>query len=381
MDNKPWYVITAICLSVLLLIGVVCNFLYTVRDILPPFAIAFIVAWLLNPMLDRLQRLGVPRMLAVALVFTLFMGIFVVGIIFVIPAMVDQATQLSKEYSHYAEIGRGLVSDFFDQHHDVLARFNLPTTFQDAVNQYGDSLNHTIRSTIPSVSGWITENAFKVLWLVLIPLLSFYILNDMHRLKAKALLFVPKAWRPITSKMVSRTATVFSNYVRGLLEACLVYSIVTSIVLSFCHVRYGIVLGLLAGVLYAVPYLGAITILVLVFVVSAATGSGFNHAIWPTIAMLITNESFDLLITPRILGKSVGLHPALSIFAMMAGAKLFSLPGMILAVPIAASIQEIILEFCPELNPPHEEVVPYCHGLVGVIKRFRIGKKKKMECQ
>lgn len=375
--------VTGIGLAILTLIGGGFYFLYRVRDILPPFAIALLVAWLLNPVLDRLQRLRVPRMLAVALVFTLFMGIFVAGIIFVIPATVDQATQLSSEYSHYQDIGRGLVSDFFDQHHDTLARLNLPTSLHDALSQYGDSLNQTLKHAIPSVSSWVTENAFKILWLVLIPLLSFYILNDLHRLKTKALLFVPETWRPMAIKMVTRTATVFSNYVRGLLIACLVYSVVTSIVLSFCHVRYGIVLGLLAGVLYAVPYLGAITILAVVFVVSAATGDGFNHAVLPTVAMLITNEAFDLLITPRILGKSVGLHPVLSIFAMMAGAKLFSLPGMILAVPVAASIQEIILEFYPELNPPKEEVVPYCHGLVGVVKRFLVGKsrKAKTECK
>jgi predicted PurR-regulated permease PerM len=123
-------------------------------------------------------------------------------------------------------------------------------------------------------------------------------------------------------------------------------------------VQYSILIGLFAGILYAVPYVGASSTALLVFLVALATHNDNSlHAAWvPPIAVLINNQAFDLFISPRILGKSVGLHPVLSLFALLAGGQLFGLAGMVLAVPIAASIQEIIFEIYPLLRKSTEEL-------------------------
>ncbi|MDI6827371.1 MAG: AI-2E family transporter, partial [Armatimonadota bacterium] len=196
------------------------------------------------------------------------------------------------------------------------------------------------------------ENLSKAIWLVLIPLSAFYFLNDIERIRRKSALLIPKQYRERVIEVASRVGRVFSSYVRGLIVVCLLYSIGTTIILMIIKLKYGIILGLLAGVLYAVPYIGAITITLLVFLVGLATyqHGAFAHATLAGLLMIALNQTFDLGITPRILGKSVGLHPILSLMALLAGGKLFGIVGMILAVPVAASIQEIVFEFYPELK-------------------------------
>lgn len=237
------------------------------------------------------------------------------------------------------------------QHHDTLARLKLPTTLRDVFVRYGDQMSGQFGSAVSLVTAWITANLSRALWFVLVPIIAFYLLMDIDRMRAKSALLIPSNMRPRAVELLSRVGAVFSGYVRGLITVCLMYGIATTIVLEVLHMRYGIILGLLAGILYAVPYLGAITISLLAFLVGLATyDNALPQALLAVGAMVALNQVFDMAVTPRILGKSVGLHPALSLFALLSGAKLFGLVGMILAVPVAASIQEVIFEFCPELK-------------------------------
>jgi len=351
MNNRPWYVIVGGFLGILALLIAIGYFLYRVRVVLPPFVIAFGIAFLLDPLLERLQRKGVPRIIAVTAVFAIFLAVFAVAVVFLVPSVIEQASQLGKDYPVYAESIRTTATSFLKDHHDMLVRFELPTTLQELVGKYGNEANNQLKTGVPKVVGWIIGSLSYLPWIILIPLISFYFLNDFARIRRKALLFVPEKYRAETAKVLTRMGTVFSAYVRGLVIVCIAYGVVITVVLLTLHLKYGIIIGLLAGVLYAVPYLGSITTALLVFLVGIATyPEGMTPAIIAMVVTVGTNQFFDLLITPRVLGKSVGLHPILSIFALLTGGTLFGLPGMILAVPIAASIQEIVFEFYPELR-------------------------------
>lgn len=342
-----WYqvLLAGIAIAVLLI------FLYLVRGVLPPFVIAFAVAWLLDPLLDRLQRLGCPRIVAVTGVFALFLAVFVVAVIFLVPAIINQADELAKDFPVYGESFKSWAAQVMEKHHDLLVRFQLPSTLQEALAKYGRQISGALQDAIPRLTSWLGANLSKVLWIILIPLLSFYFLSDIDNIRRKAVLFIPAKHRARTTDVLSRMDRVFSGYVRGLTVVCLLYGGLTTLVLLALKLKYGIIIGILAGVLYAVPYLGAITTAVLVFLVGLATyPNGLSQALITTATMLVTNQIFDTIITPRILGKSVGLHPILSMFALLTGGQLFGLAGMILAVPIAASVQEIVFEFYPELK-------------------------------
>ena len=344
--KTPWYYILALCLA----IAVLVTFLYLVRQTLPPFIIAFAIAWLLDPLLDRLYERKVPRLLAISAVYLVFLGVFVIGLIFLVPAIIEQAKQLGHDLPGYAERARVFVAHWMQSHQAVLIKFKLPTTLHEVFSKYGSQVSDRAASAVQLGGNWIAANLSKALWIILIPLAAFYFLVDFDRIKGRSILFIPAKWRDRTAEILVKVGSVFSNYARGLIIVCLLYGVTTTIVLSAFHLKYGIIIGLVSGVLYAVPFLGALLITLLVFVVDLAA-HGFGHALFMAGVMVVLNQLiFDMFVTPKIVGKSVGLHPVLSLFALMAGGQLFGLAGMVLAVPIAASIQEVILELNPELR-------------------------------
>jgi predicted PurR-regulated permease PerM len=116
--------------------------------------------------------------------------------------------------------------------------------------------------------------------------------------------------------------------------------------------RYAVVFGLSAVILYAVPYLGQVTLIVLAIFVAWVTGRNPGHMLGMAVAMFAVGQAFDQLITPRVIGRQVGLHPVLGLFALMVGGQLFGLPGMVVAVPVAASLRIVLIELFPRLSEP-----------------------------
>lgn len=358
--GAPWYRILLLTLAGVLLLAGIAVFLYEVRGILPPFLIAFAVAWLLDPLLDRIQRMGCSRIMAITGVYALFLGVFLLGLTYLVPTIVNQADQLSSNFGDYAKHFKDSAQTVMQAHKSLLIRLNLPPTVEGILHRYGGQLSKSSTSGVSSglllVGNWVGANASKALWVILIPLISFYLLNDFDRMRKRSVLFIPEQWRERTIEISSKVGSVFSSYVRGLLLACILYGILEMVLLTSLRVNYAVILGLLAGVLYAVPYVGAGATVLIIFLVSLATyQTGVSHPVWlaPVCAVGL-NLVFDNGVTPKILGKAVGLHPVLSMFALLAGGQLFGLAGMVLSVPVAASIQEILFEFRPDLRPePH----------------------------
>lgn len=356
MTGTRWYHVAGAVAAIAILFAL----LYAVRSTLPPFLIALAIAWLLDPVLDRMHRRGVGRMTAVLAIYGCFLVVFVAALFYLVPAVIDQAKQFGGDFPRYSARFQEYASDLMSQNHDTLVRLKLPTTIREVFARYGDEVNAQIGTGVNVTTRFITSSLSKALWFILIPLIAFYLLMDIDRMKRKAVLLIPEGVRPRATEVLSRVGIVFSSYVRGLLIVCLMYGIATTIMLEAFGLKYGIILGLLSGMLYAVPYLGAIVTTLLVFLVGLATyPSGLNQAIWPAVAMFVLNQLiFDPIITPRVVGKSVGLHPVLSLFALLAGGQLFGLVGMLLAVPVAASIQEVVFEFCPQLRAEPKQAAP-----------------------
>jgi predicted PurR-regulated permease PerM len=351
----PWYTYLGFGLVVAALIG----FLYLVRDILPPFVVALVVAWLFDPLLTRLEKRNVPRGVAVLCIFIVLIGAVVVGLMYLLPAVRGQANEFEKDLPTYKQSLRTDYDNFADGHKAVFNNLGVPLTFDKAVASYGDNMKKGAKPAFSVITNFVVSNVSKLLWIILTPLITIYLMLDLDRVRRRVPLLLPELWRDDIIRMISRMAVIFSNYLRGLLLVCAMYGIIAMVVLSIFHLKYAIVVGLLAGIFYAIPYIGPLFNALMVFLVGLATfRSGVLHPLVVMGVMVAVGQAFDMLITPRVLGKSVGLHPVFSIFALMVGGKLFGVPGMILAVPVAACIQEIILEFYPGLrSQPAPEVL------------------------
>ena len=171
-------------------------------------------------------------------------------------------------------------------------------------------------------------------------------------MRAKVLHFTPDRHRDRVVNLSSAVGDVFSKYVRGMVTVAILYSCVSMAGLTGCRLQYGLIIGAFSGLLYMIPYIGVLTTALATGI--AATVQAPDNPMYALLLMawLLVQSFviFDLVITPRLVGGSVGVHPVLALFALALGARLFGVVGMITAVPVAAALQVALGQMYPTIN-------------------------------
>lgn len=351
-------------------------FFWAVRGILLPFILAWVIAILLEPVVRRLRMIGMPRMMAV---LTIALGFFaLLGAIGVLltPKITAQlgevrvvvanvTNQLARENQSDNFFVRwnprvqadptgalGAVDRFLDSFSPTLERFDLPSTRREIVDQYIQPHQHEIalgvQNFFNSFLGIIGGAASMVVLLLFTPLIAVFLMLEMDRFHGSTSSYIPPLIRKDTLAILREIGDVFTGYLRGLSLSITVYVTCMCLLLSVLQVPYAILLGFLAGVLYLIPVVGGWLTLASVFTVTLLSGQTGNwmytlptpflfavSVLVPTI--LFGDVLFSQAIVPQLVGKSVGLNPALSIFVVLAGGALFGVLGMILAYPLAGA--------------------------------------------
>lgn len=323
---------------------------YLVREIWLPLSIAFLLALVLDPVVDRLEHRGWSRTWGAALIFGGFIlalgGVLYLGI----PPMIDQASGIQERISKVLpdQSPEGIDKALKKQGAAPWAR----ALAKAAIEGTQGSLEKTSSVFSTRIIGYLSN----LIWVVIVPIVAFYALRDFHIILAKGLLLVRRDKRDLVQTAVTEVTSIFAKYLRGLVIVSSLNGLATWLLLAVLGVPSSLVLGLIAGVLYSVPYIGALITVVLIAVVSFLAG-GMNHMLIVLGASVILHQIiFDQIVTPRIVGGQVGLHPILAIIALLAGNALLGLLGMILAVPTAACIQIGVLSMIPKLRQPIEVV-------------------------
>ena len=339
-------------LALLLLAG--WYFLGAVLSIATPFVVAVVVALLLDPLVDWVQARTTRkrRLPAVFIVFLLFLLGFVGLLMFLVPNLMQQAGNLAENFPVYLNRVEKATDDWLSTHRQV-GSVTLPENLRELVGRYSGQVSTVLRASIGHMVGIVLGSVSRLLSVVLIPIITFYLLVDIDRLRARFLFLLPEGVRGSFQRSAADVGDVFGHYVRGLMIVCSAYAAVAVIVLLALGLEaYALLLGVAAGALYAVPYLGAAITLLLASVISLAQGGGGGKVAAVVFALVVLTQVFDNLITPRVVGGKVGLHPVLSLFALILGGELFGLWGMLLAVPMAASIQVVLYRLFPRLTAP-----------------------------
>lgn len=325
---------------------------WLLQSTLAPFLLAFALAYLLNPLLDRLEAAGLHRAVAVALVFTGFLVAFFGALVAIVPRVAEQFAELAARLDFYSmQLVEG-ADAWVRRNEALLARFNLPPTSRELWQQYGGQLGAYVQAALGAALGALQASAGALSWIVVVPIVTLYLLADMDRMRARWLHLVPSAYRDRTEVLASRVGGVFAAYLRGLTALCAAYALAVYLVLTLFQLPYALVLGLAAAVCYSVPYLGQILLILTAAAVAWVTGRGFPLTLGVGFALLLVGQLFDQLITPRVIGRQVGIHPVLALFALMVGGQLFGLPGMVVAVPVAGSLRLLLGALYPPLTEP-----------------------------
>ena len=324
--------------------------LYRVRNILLPFIIGAIIAYLLNPGIDRLQRRGVKRIHAIAIVFSAFLLIFIVAALLVLPALAVEAQNLSADYPAYTVKAKELIGQA-RRAAEVWGQLVglVPNDVRAAFAEVGDRAQAYGLSLLQQSVDLLNRSLVIVSLLVISPIVAFWLLRDYHDLGRQAMLVLPECQRGPMRKILRDINQVAGNFLFGMAIMAGIVALYACIVLTAARVPFSVLLGIMTGVFYVIPYVGYPSAVIISGLVMASTGKHLGFILIVLAIMVAGNVISDYILYPRIVGRRVGVHPLVVIFAILAGGALFGFLGVIIAVPLAGVIKVISLHFWPEL--------------------------------
>lgn len=257
--------------------------------------------------------------------------------------------------------GFDLLRDNIDKwlgSHRKIGPIALPKDLNAVAAQYSDQVSQSLQLSASRLTTFVASSLGGLINAILVPIIAIFILADIDKLRARTYMLLPDGVRKFAQTTVRDIEDVFGRYLRGLFIICSMYGgscMAFLFVVSFWFPGlrgYVLLLGVLAGILYSVPYIGAISTVALTAVAALSTGSGPAGALIAAGGVLFLNQFFDYVVMPKVVGETSGIHPLMAMFALFLGGHLFGLWGLLLAVPIAASIQGVLFRLYPQLAAP-----------------------------
>ena len=327
--------------------------LYALRDLVPPFLVATIIAMTLTPEADRLERQGLfgrrfPRGAAIGVIYVLFLGIFglmIKGLSLVSAQMVELVTRYTQPWLS------GTPAEVATRAGKWMTSHHIPVAMNTPVLNYARHIPEILGNGLTWFGNNLPALVGNLVWVVIVPIITFFILLDFNKILGKTLLLFPQERREGILATVTDIIAVFGSYVRGVLTVMALDIVVIFAVLWAFGLRdYALTLAITAGLLYTIPYFGALVSTILIGLVALAT-HGVTNAIALVLVMIFIHQIvFDNILAPRVIGGSVNLHPLLTLISLMAGGTLFGIGGTLLAVPVAAALQVILIRLFPQFK-------------------------------
>ena len=322
---------------------------YLLAPILTPFLVSALLAYLGNPAVNRLARWHWPRPLAVVLVFLVFTLFVIVLLLFLIPALQAQITAFITKAPKY-----------FDWlQHEALPRLQALLGLEMSLDI--EAIRQTLLGHWREVGDWatafflyITRSGLSIIgWIataLLVPVVTFYMLLDWDDLLARVLGLFPPRRRPQVAALARESDEVLGSFLRGQLTVMTALAVVYSVGLTLVGLDLALPIGILAGLVSFVPYLGFILGLLSAAIAAYLQFQDPMILLGVGIVFLIGQVLESLWLTPKLVGDRIGLHPVAVIFAVMAGGQLFGFTGILLALP-AAAVMKIWLRHLRDFSP------------------------------
>jgi predicted PurR-regulated permease PerM len=311
--------------------------IYLLRSVLLPFVAGMAVAYLLDPVCDRLERWRMSRTWATVLVTVCFVLICALVLLLIIPVVVSQAADFAERLPDYAAAlereARQLI-DLVRDRLDPTSEEKLQSLLADTANKVFAWLGNVLGGI---VSGGVAFFNFIAL-LVITPVVAFYLLRDWDRMIAKADDSLPRKHQATIRQLAREVDDTLAGFLRGQGTVCLSLAVFYAVGLTLAGLDFGLVIGLIAGFLSFIPYVGSlIGLLLSVGLALAQFDSWVSVAI--VAAVFFVGQAIEgNVLTPKLVGDRVGLHPVWVMFALLAGGALFGFVGVLLAVPVAAVV-------------------------------------------
>ena len=334
---RYWGIATVVFLLTIWLLG----------DVLLPFLVGGAIAYFLDPVADRLERLGLSRVIATTVISLLALLAVILLVLAVIPTLVNQLTALVNAAPDLSLRMQAFLLELFPELADSTS------TIRQTLAEIGTAIQakggELVQGVLTSALGVISV----VVFIVVVPVVAFYLLLDWDRMIGRIDAMLPRDHAPTIRRLANEIDAVLAGFVRGQISVCLLLGSFYSIALAGAGLQFGLVVGAIAGAVTFIPYVGSLVGGVLAVglalfqfwgsVETIEAGVAVYSTDWLRIGIVAAIFAFGQFIegnvlTPKLVGQSVGLHPVWLLFALSAFGTVFGFVGMLIAVPVAAMI-------------------------------------------
>ena len=325
-------------------------------SVVTPFAMGIGLGYLLDPIVKKLHRWGINRLVASLMILGLFILLLVVALVVGLPILATQLVSFAAHMPGYVEKLQSLTVSEWD---DLTRRYGgewldslgLSSTLT------GQQIQKAVNDFVSRGSSWLVDNGRSLLsggaqllnffsLLVITPVVAFYMLVDWTKMTNALDSLLPLEHRAALRAVAAEINVALAGFIRGQSLVCLLLGGWYGVGLTLIGLDFGFLIGVIGGMLSFVPYIGSLTVLVLSLIVSLVQG-------WPSLKLFFLAlgvvgfgqflESYVL--SPKLVGESIGLHPVWLMFALLAFGELFGFTGLLVAVPMAAAIGVLVRHF------------------------------------
>lgn len=323
-----------------------------------PVVLAGIFYYLMNPVVDFLENRGVPRLVGIIGLFILVIGLIIWGIVVIVPQIQEQTQSFIENFPQYVDVISNKAEEIFGM--PIFEQFQgeLEQIGDNIMNSLGDLIKNISSNVVQSVGSLVGKITSIVVAILTMPFILFYLLKDGRQIVPYFVKFLPTKARKPTREILSEVNGQVSSYIRGQLTVAFAVALMFVVGFSIVGLDYAVTLGIVAGILNLIPYLGSF--LAMIPSIFLALVAGPVMLIKVLIVFAIEQTIEGRVVSPLVLGSQLAIHPVTILVVLLTSGKLFGLVGVVLGVPVYAAIKVVIthaFKWYTEVSGLYEEEV------------------------
>jgi len=304
--------------------------------VLFPFFIALFITYLLNPLVTYIENKGIPRVISIFIIYFALILIIAAISVYIIPLFTTEINNLIEIIPQYTKAAQEILLDFKEKYKNT----GLPKGVQEVIDQNINALEGILLNILETILNSIIKVFTGFFSFILAPVLAFYLLKDLETIKQKAVKIIPAAYRKSIIRLLVEVDKTLGKYIRGQLIVSSLVALMTTLGLLFLKIDYAIIIGAVAGISNIIPYFGPI--IGAIPAIAIASLKSPASVLWVIIILIAVQQIESGIISPKVMGDSIGLHPVIVILTLIFGGKVFGFWGIILIMPVVAVIKAVI---------------------------------------
>lgn len=311
--------------------------------IMLPIILAAIFYYLLNPIVDFFEVRKVNRVVTISILFAIILALIVWGLAVAIPNVVNQIEKFATNFPDYVQSSEKHLTKILEDERFTQFRPQIEKVISNLSDNLIDISKNLSTKFVNGTSSFLSAATSVIVSLMIFPFILFYLLRDGKSLNGYITNMLPMTWRNDTSTVLTQVNLQLSSYVRGQLIVAATVAFMFSVMFSIIGLKYGVIIGISAGFLNLIPYLGSFLAMIPAFIVALVAGPLMVLKV--AIVFVIEQTIEGRFVSPLVLGSKLNIHPITILFVLLTSGKIFGFWGVLIGIPVYASVKVIVVYF------------------------------------